>query len=55
LQLIFSETLNKWGSLAGPNAEFYTRFKEELNRQFLAKQEFEKKSKSKKREISKRA
>jgi signal transduction histidine kinase len=49
----FFRDTNKWGSLAGPNAEFYTRFKEELNRQFLAKQEFEKKSRARKEKFQK--
>lgn len=43
----FRDTEN-WGNLAGPNAEYYTKFKEELNRQYKAKLEFEKKSKGKK-------
>jgi signal transduction histidine kinase len=42
-----------WGNLAGPNAEYYSKFKEELNRQYKAKQEFEKKSKGKKEKFQK--
>lgn len=49
----FFRDTSKWGNQAGPNAEFYTRFKEELNRQFIAKQEFEKKSKAKKEKFQK--
>ena len=44
----FFRDTDKWGNQAGPNAEFYTRFKEELNRQFIAKQEFEKRSRVRK-------
>lgn len=44
----FFRDSDKGGSNVGPNAEYFTRFKEELNRQHLAKQEFEKKSKTKK-------
>lgn len=44
----FFRDTNKWGNQTGPNAEHYTRFKEELNRQHKAKEEFEKKSKAKK-------
>lgn len=44
----FFRDTEKWGTSAGPNAEYYTKFKEELNRQYKAKQEFEKKSKAKK-------
>lgn len=44
----FFRDSDKWGTSAGPNAEYYTQFKGELNRQYLAKQEFEKKSRAKK-------
>jgi len=43
----FRET-DRWGNLAGPNAEYWTRFKEDLKKQHLAKLEFEKKTKVKK-------
>ena len=49
----FFRDTEKWGNLAGPNAEYYTRFKEELNRQYKAKQEFEKKSRAKKEKFQK--
>ena len=49
----FFRDTEKWGGQSGPNAEYYTRFKEELNRQHLAKQEFEKKSKAKKERFQK--
>jgi signal transduction histidine kinase len=48
----FRET-DRWGNLAGANSEYWTRFKEELNRQYLAKLEFEKKSKGKKEKFQK--
>jgi len=38
---------------AGPNAEYWTKFKKDLDRQFSAKQEFEKKSKSKREKFQK--
>lgn len=49
----FFRDSEKWGNLAGPNAEYYTRFKEELTRQYKAKQEFEKKSRAKKEKFQK--
>ena len=49
----FFRDTEKWGTLAGPNAEYYTRLKEELNRQYKAKQEFEKKSRAKKEKFQK--
>lgn len=49
----FFRDTEKWGNLAGPQAEYYTQFKEELNRQYIAKQEFEKKSRSKKEKFQK--
>ncbi len=49
----FFRDTEKWGTLAGENAEFYTRFKEELNRQYKAKQEFEKRSRAKKEKFQK--
>lgn len=48
----FRET-DRWGSQAGPNSEYWTRFKEDLNRQFKAKLEFEKKSRTKKERFKK--
>jgi len=44
----FFRDTDKWGTSAGPNAEYYTQFKGELQRQYIAKQEFEKKSRAKK-------
>jgi len=49
----FFRDSDKWGNMAGPNTEYYTRFKEDLNRQNLAKQEFERKSKAKKEKFQK--
>ena len=49
----FFRDTEKWGTLAGPNAEFYTQFKVELQRQYIAKQEFEKKSRAKKDKFQK--
>ena len=43
----------KWGNQVGPNAEFWIQFKGDLNRQYYAKQEFEKKSKGKKEKFQK--
>jgi signal transduction histidine kinase len=48
----FRET-GRWGTQAGPNAEFWTRQKEEINRQFRAKQEFEKRARTKKDKFQK--
>lgn len=44
----FFRDSDKWGNMAGPNAEYYTTVKEDLRRKHLAKQEFEKKSRAKK-------
>jgi signal transduction histidine kinase len=45
----FFRDTEKWSSnQVGPNAEFFTQKREELQRQYIAKQEFEKKSKAKK-------
>ncbi len=49
----FFRDSEKWGNQSGPNAEYYTRYKEELNRQYRAKQEFEKKSRAKKEKFQK--
>jgi signal transduction histidine kinase len=49
----FFRDTEKWGGQAGPNADYYTKFKEELNRQYKAKQEFEKKSRAKKEKFQK--
>lgn len=49
----FFRDTDKWGNQAGTNAEFYTRFKEELNRQYIAKQEFERKSRARKEKFQK--
>ncbi|NJK85269.1 MAG: hypothetical protein HC906_04180 [Bacteroidales bacterium] len=49
----FFRDYDKWGNQAGPNTEYFTRIKEELNRQYLAKQEFEKKSRAKKEKFQK--
>ncbi len=49
----FFRDTDKWGTSAGPNAEYYTQFKGELQRQYIAKQEFEKKSKAKKDKFQK--
>lgn len=48
----FRDTVS-WGSQAGPNAEYFTHIKEELNHQYRAKQEFEKKSRAKKEKFQK--
>ncbi|MFA6402503.1 MAG: ATP-binding protein [Salinivirgaceae bacterium] len=49
----FFRDSEKWGNQTGPGTEYYTKFKKELNRQYLAKQEFEKKSKEKKSKFQK--
>lgn len=49
----FFRDSEKWGNQAGPNAEYYTLFKEDLNRKHRAKQEFERKSRAKKEKFQK--
>jgi signal transduction histidine kinase len=49
----FFRDSDKYKSNAGPNAEYWTKFKDELERQYSAKQEYEKKSRAKKERFQK--